>query len=269
MYQNIKKGLFSFLAAVICLAAFDNSSVALAKDAEAVVDKSEVENGIIVIHGQQAAEQIDKIGVVKDDIIYYYDYNDDIRVPLQSGNGTYKIELYSHVEGSKYRRILSDEVQYDTDDGVTVYLQSTQLVNWDTDMKAVKKAAELTRGKKTDKEKAEAIYNYIVENYRYDNKKAETVVSGYISSVEDTFQSKKGICYDYSVLFASMLRSAGVPVKVLMGRSRDVSEYHAWNEVYLDGSWITVDTTLDSAVSGEARGSMGKKAGRYTIEKQY
>ena len=103
--------------------------------------------------------------------------------------------------------------------------------------------------KLTDKEKFDAIYNYVIKNYSYDYNKAATVKPGYMPDIEKIYESKSGICYDYSVLFASMLRSQGIPAKVVKGSSTLVNEYHAWNEVFIDGNWIIVDTTVDAAYS--------------------
>jgi transglutaminase-like putative cysteine protease len=269
MYKNIKRGLLQLLAAAILAGALGNTSTALAKAAEDIVDTSEIENGIIIINSQIEDVKVDKVRVVKDKIVYTYDYKNSMRIPLQSGNGAYQVLLYSHVNGTQYKQAATETVDYSTDDGLTVYLQSSQSVNWNSGMKAIKKAEELTKALKTDSEKVAAIYNYIVNNYEYNYEKARTVTSGYIPAIDDVYNSKMGICYDYSVLFAAMLRSAGIPAKVLMGTSKDVDGYHAWNQVYVDEEWITVDTTLDAGLGKTDQKTMEKKANRYTIEKQY
>ena len=58
-------------------------------------------------------------------------------------------------------------------------------------------------------------------------------------------------------LFAAMLRSVGVPTKLIKGESSNVEGYHAWNEVYINGKWRIVDTSYDSQL----------KAGGYSISK--
>ena len=47
-----------------------------------------------------------------------------------------------------------------------------------------------------------------------------------------------------------MLRSVGVPTKLVMGRKNDIKEYHAWNQVYLadNNEWINIDTTYDAGL---------------------
>ena len=79
-----------------------------------------------------------------------------------------------------------------------------------------------------------------------------------------------GICYDYAVLFAAMLRSVDIPTKLSMGYKSDINYYHAWNQVYLNGKWVNIDTTYDAAYAQEDLStSMIKDAKEYRIEKTY
>ena len=269
MYKGIKRVLALMLTAVILIGANGNITTAYAETTDGIVDTSEIDSGIIIVNNTNNDVKVNKVRVINDEVIYTYDYKSAMRIPLQSGNGVYQVILYSLVGGNKYKQVAIDEVDYNVDDGVQVYLQSNQMVNWNESMKAVKKASELTKSLKTDSKKVTVIYNYIVNNYTYDQKKADTVKSGYIPSIDDIYTSKKGICYDYSVLFAAMLRSVGIPAKVLMGTSTNVDVYHAWNQVYLNEKWITVDTTLDAGLGNKGQDSMVKQASQYTIAKQY
>ena len=69
---------------------------------------------------------------------------------------------------------------------------------------------------------------------------------------------KKGICFDYASLMAAMLRSQGVPVKLVVGYTGEI--YHAWLNVwseedgwvdgliYFDGKdWKLMDPTFASS----------------------
>jgi transglutaminase/protease-like cytokinesis protein 3 len=46
-----------------------------------------------------------------------------------------------------------------------------------------------------------------------------------------------------------MLRSVGVPSKLVEGQSTYTSVYHAWNQIYVDEKWVTVDTTVDAQLA--------------------
>jgi transglutaminase-like putative cysteine protease len=72
------------------------------------------------------------------------------------------------------------------------------------------------------------------------------------------------MCYDFSSLFASMLRSINVPTKLVKGYGDKVKGYHAWNEVYLDGKWLTVDTSFDAQMAQNKQNiSMYKDSSAY------
>ena len=59
---------------------------------------------------------------------------------------------------------------------------------------------------------AKLIYDYMIANYKVQDKlrKGDT-------SCLDMLKSKKGDAYDFAVLYAAMLRTVGVPAKVMSG----------------------------------------------------
>ena len=100
-----------------------------------------------------------------------------------------------------------------------------------------------------------SIYHYVVKNIKYDDDKAKNVQKGYLPSVDETLETKKGICFDYAALMTAMLRSQGIPTKLEIGYSGSV--YHAWISTWLDEkgwidniikfngkSWELIDPTL-------------------------
>ncbi len=204
---------------------------------------------------------------------YTYDINDDtkyIYFPLQMGNGKYEIEIFENVKEDKYKKVYKKKAYYEIADDRLVYLNTIQIVNWQGDQTAVQVAEELIRNEKirryeeindqpfdeadleaielTDLEKIETIYLYVVQNIRYDYSKPGRLTSDYIPDIEDVFNEKEGICYDYSAILASMLRSLNIPTKLIKGYTTATSAFHAWNEVYVEDEnrWIIVDTTYDS-----------------------
>ena len=59
-----------------------------------------------------------------------------------------------------------------------------------------------------------------------------------------TLASGTGICFDYASLGAAMLRSLGIPCQVITGYVSPDDVYHAWNMVYIDGEWISVEISI-------------------------
>lgn len=165
--------------------------------------------------------------------------------PLQMGNGTYTVAVLENVTGNQYRYLAKETVDLDQENSLDVYLQSVQLIKWEGDDPVIQKTQELTQGLNSDKEKAAAIYNYVVNNYKYDYDKLGRLPSDYIPNINSTDKTRKGICYDFASVYAAMLRSVDIPAKLIKGYGDSIEGYHAWNEVYLDGKWKLVDTSFD------------------------
>ena len=178
---------------------------------------------------------------------YYFTYskNDgEIEIPLMFGNDTYSISLYEEVGEKFYEMRDSYDVDLQLNDYNEVYLSSSVIVSWANAQKTIAKAAELTKNKKSDFEKFHAIYKYVTENISYDWYK--TVDSGYRSDPDATLSGGSGICLDFAVLQAALLRSAGVKCKLVYGSAKDMEGLHSWNVVYFRGRWVIVDPTKDA-----------------------
>ncbi len=116
-------------------------------------------------------------------------------------------------------------------------------------------AQEVTKSGTTDEEKAKLLYKWVGTRVQYDWDKVKLYEEQRIwneQTPEDTFASKKGVCIDYSRLYAVMARSVGLDVKVVTGLGYDgQGGYgpHAWNEVYLaeNSRWAPLDSTWVSS----------------------
>lgn len=87
----------------------------------------------------------------------------------------------------------------------------------------------------------------MVDNVSYDNDKASKLkqATGYVPNPDKTLTSKKGICFDYASLGAAMLRSVGIPTKIVTGYVSPDQIYHAWIMVYIDGTWKNAQFSVD------------------------
>ena len=101
-----------------------------------------------------------------------------------------------------------------------------------------------------------ALVHKIVGEIKGDEAKARTLLNWVYESLEkratvsvpnalDTLKAKSGDCNEHSVLFAALIRAAGIPAKVCTGLvyTRGRFYYHAWNEVFL-GRWTTADSLM-------------------------
>lgn len=178
--------------------------------------------------------------------------------PLSDGSGSYSVTVYKNISGTKYSTVLGASFSAKLTDEFAPFLRPNQYVNYTEDSAAVAKGAELTAGLDDNLEKVGAVYNYVVKTLTYDRKKAQTVTSGYLPDIDKVLEEEKGICFDYAALMAAMLRSQGVPVKLVVGYTGTV--YHAWLNVwseesgwldgviYFDGAdWKLMDPTFASS----------------------
>jgi transglutaminase-like putative cysteine protease len=123
------------------------------------------------------------------------------------------------------------------------WLQSDRLVP--LDQKILEMSAEITAGKKTDVEKARAIYDYVLANMKYD-KSGTGWGNGDIYWACD---AKRGNCTDFHALFIGLARTAGIPAKFEIGfplpadkHEGEIAGYHCWAEFWLNGyGWVPVD----------------------------
>lgn len=97
------------------------------------------------------------------------------------------------------------------------YLVSTTEITFSSQDSVGRKAAELCAGLTEDADKVVAIHNYIASHFTYDNIFAAQVAAGqvvnYTPDTARTLETRTGICYDFSALFAAMCRSQGHPLR--------------------------------------------------------
>ncbi len=180
--------------------------------------------------------------------------------PLLLGDGSYKISILSQVSGNKYRVVESKTVQLKLEDENRVYLNAIFTMDWEHEDEVIKLAEQLTEGLKSDKQKAKAIHEYIVKTIGYDYELAKTATASYIPSLGEILEAGEATCYGYSALYGGMLRSLGIPAKLVVGDSSGIKGKHAWNEVYLDGEWQLVDVTVDYAFDQAKKSKSWTKA---------
>ncbi|WP_157279790.1 transglutaminase-like domain-containing protein [Paenibacillus swuensis] len=234
-------------------------------------DSEALTKGVLRVNYEQSPDRETIIRVTKGKVSYDYRMSPGAQYPLQLGDGVYKVLIAQSVSDTKYKVITQEELTLKQGVGNDVFLQSISLINWSNSTSAVIKARELTLRAETDQAKLKAIYTYITKNIKYDTLEAKTVSSKYTPEVDEIYKSSKGICYDFATLFAAMARSAGLPTKVVKGYHADApATYHAWNEVYIDNKWQTVDTTYDAAyVQHGKTPTLFKAASQYKTVKFY
>ena len=225
---------------------------AVQQNSSAVIDYSNAKDGYIMIKWTGGSTS-SKIKVLIKGPNNSEDYQYNLRTdgsydtfPLSDGNGQYSVRVYKQVDGTKYSPVLTAKISAQLTDEFAPFIRPNQYVNYSDDSKAVAKAAEIIqeKGAGDNLSKTEAIYDWVVNNLSYDTPKAASVQSGYLPDIDVTLAEKKGICFDYASLGAAMLRSLGIPCKVITGYVSPDDVYHAWNMVYIDGEWVSVEISI-------------------------
>ena len=209
---------------------------------KAEIDYSNTNLGYVMVRYTQSTTQRLKVQITgPSGVTYTYDLASDNEFdtfPLSDGNGKYKIVVYKNISGTSYSTVHSFSTEVVLDNEFAPFLLPNQYVDYNENSLCVAKARELVAGKTETLDMVKAIYNYVVSNYSYDTYKAATVESGYLPVLDDIYNEKKGICFDYAALATAMLRSIDIPTKLVIGYSG--TQYHAWINVYSEESgWMT------------------------------
>lgn len=216
-----------------------------AKENGTVVDYGNSDQGYVYVKQSSSKKRL-KLRIIKDDQTYTYDLNSDgafEAFPLQMGSGKYSIKVFEQVSGNKYSSKSSLSIKVDLEDEDICYLYPSQFVDYGPDTLAVKKSIELASGLSDKNEIVDAMVEYISSGYVYDYMKALTIQSQstYLPALDDIYNSRNGICFDFTAMLCSMLRVQGIPTKMIIGYADKA--YHAWNRVYINGQWKLIDIT--------------------------
>lgn len=210
-------------------------------NAKAVLDYSNTADGYIMLKylGQNPKVKTQITG--PSGVTYTYNQNltgdFDVYV-LSDGSGSYKAAVFENTSGTRYAQAFSFTFEVELKDEFAPFLRSNKYVNYNDASRVVTLAAELTKDKETTNDKIKAVYEFIVKNISYDYELAKTVVSGYVPELDTVLAKKKGICFDYAAVMTAMLRSQGVPTKMVFGYTGSV--YHAWINTYSEETgWVT------------------------------
>lgn len=142
-----------------------------------------------------------------------------------------------------------------------------------TTAQAAARAASIVKNAnaETDYQKAKAVYAWVADNMFY-NYFAYTSTIGHLDPNPGDYLD--GVCADYAKVTAALLRSLGIPCRIVSGYAtgggssendvtikeykkylshKDTTKFlsnmttnHDWNFAYIDGRWVFMDTTWGS-----------------------
>jgi len=207
----------------------------------AIIDYSNASQGYVMVQYRKETEEKLKAQVkTPEGLTYTYTITPKewAAFPLTEGDGKYKVTVYRNVSGNSYATVCSESIEVRLEDAMLPFLTANQYVNYTEETKCIKEAEKVCENAKTELEKVEAVYTWTMKKFSYSKIKARTVESGYVPDLDAVFKARKGICFDYASTMVAMLRSRGVPTKLVIGYSGEV--YHAWLTVYTEESgWVS------------------------------
>lgn len=166
----------------------------------------------------------------------------------------------------QYDKVISENARIDKNANKKKKASAFKKTNL-SDVKTV--SNEVVKGASTNYEKLLKIYEYVAENFYYDDVAFRTSSKQYVDPYKNLYNmrnKKKSAnsedgkaattCVGYSAAVCALARAQGIPTRIVNGHhiSLNGTEYnnwsteknitkldHWWNECYVDGRWITVD----------------------------
>lgn len=241
------KQVCRFVGAFLCILVLSTMIFPVFAQAANVIDTSTASEGYFTVNYSGVMGVKMKVGLTGPSGTKYYSYvpGEAAAYTFPDGDGSYTIVLYQNVYGTSYKKVIGKQVIVKMEDKFAPYLVSTDEITFEEGDTVTAMAAELCEGLETANDKVMAIHNYISSHFTYDSAFAADVrrgaVKNYIPNTAEILETQKGVCYDFSALFAAMCRSQGIPCAVQKGYY--YGSYHAWNTVYVDEQWVSVDLT--------------------------
>lgn len=151
-------------------------------------------------------------------------------IEVNGGVGTFKSRCH-------YNTNLKDVANERTDAyAIDYYRHSTAGDN----QANIKQANIITAGITNDYDKAKAISEWVTSHMTYN------LLDFHVSNPTPLYPGSAipniGKCGDFAAATYNLLEGAGLPAKSIVGTEQ--GEAHAWNEVYVDGRWVFVDSTM-------------------------
>ena len=253
----------------------------LTGNALAVMDLSATAEGYIQVCYNGQAQKAKVQLTLPDGTVYTYTLLPGAFaiLPLTGGSGDYGITVLENAFENAYAVVYTGQIPSQQENDFKPYLYPNQYVWYTEGSKVHAIAAEISQRSRDDLHFVENVYTYVVESVTYDHELAANVPAEYLPDLDKVIATGKGICLDYAALMTALLRSQGIPTKLVVGYSGQV--YHAWISVYLeetgwvdgtiffDGTtWSRMDPTLAAANRGPYVKDYDNNSGNY-LEKYF
>jgi hypothetical protein len=154
--------------------------------------------------------------------------------------GGYKLTCQKSESGAEYEYRLT----------ITPVYYSTLGEEQEVDKKVAEIFEKLSVGESSSEyEKVQAVYDYICSNVKYDYVHKNNSHYYRDSTAYAALVQNYASCQGYAVAVFRLLKELGVECRVVTGigtNAQGEDEFHAWNEVLVDGEYYNIDATWDA-----------------------
>ena len=235
---------------------------AVKKDGKMTVDCSNMSEGYLMVKAKKTSKRL-KLQIATSGAKLNYDLNSDGEYevfPLQFGSGKNQVSLFENVSGKKYSKEGTVKLNVKMPDELSCFLYPNQYVSYDENTACVQEAQKICEGITNQEEIFDIVRKYVMKNFNYDYIKSVTVKPGLLPQIDECWKNKMGICQDLSALTCAMLRSQGVPARLVIGTVGS-NTYHAWVVAVVNGDNRFFDPTAEMNASS--------KNEQYSTERYY
>ena len=234
------------------------------KDGKLTVDCSNMSEGYIMVKAKKTTKKLRvRVSTAGAKLLYWLNGDGEYEVlPLQFGSGKYKVELFEHVKGKDYSKEGTLKLSAKMPDELSCFLYPNQYVNYNENTACVKYAQQMCKDMKDQGEIYKTVCTYVLQNFIYDYIKSVSVqsMSQQMPDIDYCWTNRMGICQDLSAMTCAMLRSQGIPARLMIG-TVGANTYHAWVVAVVNGEEKFFDPTAELNASN--------KNETYTTERYY
>ena len=232
-------------------------------EGDLTIDYSHMDQGYVMVRAQKCNTKM-KLTVEHGSDWLQYSMNNEEKyetIPLQYGSGEYTFTLWlaDKADSNRYGKIGTITLKCSIPDENSCFLYPNQYVNYSADSPVIEKARELCRDLNNPADIAKAICSYIQDVFCYDFVKSVTADEEQLPDIETAWKEKAGIEQDLSAVTCAMLRSQGVPAKLVIGTAEDsdnatISRQHStsWVEIIIGGEILGFDPAKGLSVRDSA-----------------
>ena len=218
------------------------------KDGKLTVDASNMSEGYIMVKAKKTSKKL-RVRVSTAGAKLLYDLNNEGEYeafPLQFGSGKYQVSLYENVKGKDYSKEGSVKLSVKMNDELSCFLYPNQYVNYNENTACVKEAQAMCKDMTDQGEIYKTVCSFVLKNFIYDYIKSVSVqsMSQQMPDIDGCWDNRMGICQDLSAMTCAMLRSQGIPARLMIG-TVGANTYHAWVVAVVNGEERFFDPTAE------------------------